>query len=54
MVGGYGNGRFGVNDNVTRQDVVTILWRQEGRPAASSQDFADEASIASYAATAVD
>ena len=54
VVSSYGNGRFGVNDNVTRQDVAAILWRQEGRPAASSQDFVDESSIASYAATAVD
>lgn len=54
VVSGYGNGRFGVNDNVTRQDVAAILWRQEGRPDASSQDFVDESSIASYAATAVD
>lgn len=54
VVSGYGNGRFGVNDNVTRQDVAAILWRQEGRPAANVQDFVDESSIASYAATAVD
>ena len=34
--------------------MAAILWRQEGRPAASAQDFADESSIASYANTAVD
>lgn len=54
VVSGYGNGRFGVNDNVTRQDVATILWRREGRPTANAQDFVDESSIAAYAATAVD
>lgn len=54
VVSGYGNGLFGVDDNVIRQDVAAILWRQEGLPTASSQDFVDESSIASYAATAVD
>ncbi len=54
VVGGYPNGNFGVNDNVSRQDVAAILWRYEGRPAASAQDFADESSIANYASTAVD
>ena len=55
IVGGYPNGNFGVNDNVTRQDMATILWRYAGKPtAASAQDFADESSIASYASAAVD
>ncbi len=55
IVSGYGDGRFGVNDSVTRQDMAAILWRYAGSPAAvSGQDFADESSIASYAAAAVD
>lgn len=54
VVSGYGDGRFGVNDSITRQDVAAVLWRYEGSPAASAQDFADESSIASYASTAVD
>lgn len=55
IVNGYGNGRFGVNDNVTRQDLATILWRYAGSPAAaSSQDFIDETGISGYAASAVD
>ena len=55
IVSGYGDGRFGVNDNITREDLATILWRYAGRPAASpSQDFSDESGIASYASTAVD
>lgn len=54
IVSGYGNGRFGGEDSVTRQDMATILWRYAGSPAApNSRDFADEASIARYAATAV-
>ena len=51
---GYGDGRFGPNAPVTRQDMVTILWRYAEEPEASAQDFADEASIAGYAAQAVD
>lgn len=52
---GYGNGCFGGDDSVTRQDMATILWRYAGSPAStSSRDFADEVSIASYAATTVD
>lgn len=55
IVSGYGNGRFGSNDPVTREQIATILWRYAGSPAADAgQDFADENSIASYAADAVD
>ena len=55
IASGYGNGRFGSNDPVTREQIATILWRYAGSPAADAgQDFADESSIASYAADAVD
>jgi flavodoxin len=55
LVGGYGNGLFGTNDPVSREQIATILWRYAGNPAAETgDDFADESSIASYAATAVD
>ena len=54
IVGGYGNGLFGTNDNVTRQDMATILWRYAGKPeGAKDAGFADAPSIASYAADAV-
>ena len=39
---------------ITREDMVTILWRYMGRPAGSGADFSDEAQIAAYAAQAVD
>ena len=32
---GYGNGLFGTNDPVTQEQLVTILWRYAGQPAAS-------------------
>lgn len=54
LVNGYSDGRFGVGDPVTRQQVAAILWRWAGSPAASAQDYADESAIASYAGTAVD
>lgn len=55
VVEGYTNGGFGVNDPVSREDLVTILWRYQNRPEANpGQDFADEGDISSYAAQAVD
>lgn len=55
LMDGYGNGRFGANDPVTREQIATILWRYEGSPAADpGLDFADEGDISTYAAGAVD
>lgn len=55
LIGGYGNGLFGVNDPVTREQIATILWRYAGSPAADrASDFADESDISAYAADAVD
>ena len=55
IVSGYGDGRFGSNDPVTREQIATILWRHAGSPAADAgQDFADESAISAYAADAVD
>ena len=54
LINGYQDGRFGVNDPITRQQVTAIFWRWAGSPAASAEDYADEASISDYAKTAVD
>lgn len=32
FAGGYGNGSFGVNDPLSREQAVTILWRYSGSP----------------------
>lgn len=32
LVNGYGNGRYGPNDTMTRAHFVTILWREAGGP----------------------
>lgn len=55
VMDGYGNGLFGTNDPVSREQIATILWRYDGSPEAESGTaFADESSIASYAMEAVD
>jgi len=55
IVTGYGNGRFGSSDPVSRAQIAAILWRYAGSPSAEAgQDFADESSIPAYASAAVD
>ena len=55
LIAGYGDGRFGVQDTVTREQLAAILWRYAGRPTAEQgQTFVDEQQIASYASEAVD
>lgn len=54
IVSGYGNGLFGTNDPVSRQQMATILWKYAGSPSVDEgEDFADKSAIAAYAATAV-
>lgn len=54
LTGGYGNGLFGTNDPVTREQMTTILWRYAGSPSAErTASFADGDSVASCAAAAV-
>ena len=47
IVGGYGNGTFGPNDNITREQLAVMLWRYAGSPAATDKELrfsdADEA-----------
>ncbi len=52
---GYGNGRFGADDPVTREQFAAILWRYAGSPVVEQgTPFEDEADIAAYASQAVD
>ncbi|MBM6975971.1 S-layer homology domain-containing protein [Intestinimonas butyriciproducens] len=54
IISGYGNGRFGTNDPVSREQIATILWRYDGsEQAATGADFSDQAQIAAYALPAV-
>ncbi len=55
IVSGYGGGRFGPDDDVTREQLVAMLWRDGGSPAgARSLDrFADSGEISSWAVAAL-
>ena len=54
IVNGYGNGLFGTNDPVTREQMTAIFWRYAGRPESSgSHSFSDADAVASYAIDAV-
>ncbi len=55
VVGGYGNGRFGPNDNITREQLAVMLWRYAGSPAATNKElhFADVDKISGYALEAL-
>ncbi len=55
IVGGYGNGQFGPNDNITRQQLAVMLWRYAGSPATISQEmnFDDVGNASSYALDAL-
>lgn len=56
LIQGYGNGICAPNDPVTREQMVTILWRYAGSPApaGTAPVLADEADIPAWAAAAVD
>ncbi|MCI8423259.1 MAG: S-layer homology domain-containing protein [Lawsonibacter sp.] len=48
VIAGYEDGRFGGEDSITREQIVTILWRYSGGSAAErGEDFTDESSIPS-------
>lgn len=43
LMGGYGNGRFGPDNVLTRAQFAQILYNQEGKPAVTGGTFADVA-----------
>ncbi len=54
VINGYTDDRFGPDDPVTREQLVTILWRSSGSPQPEGiLTFSDRDSISSYAADAV-
>ena len=55
IVLGYDNGAFGAEDNVTREQMVTILYRYAGEPEVTAQEivFADSDLISEWAVDAV-
>jgi hypothetical protein len=55
LVEGYGDGRFGPEDYVTREQLATILWRAAGspEPTQTTLRFTDAGKIDSYAQKAM-
>ena len=55
IVGGYDNGLFGPNDNITREQLAVMLWRYAGSPAATEKElhFTDTDKISPYALDAM-
>ncbi len=54
LIGGYGGGKFGPDDPVTREQMTTIFWRYAGSPTAGAAgNYTDTAAIAAYAVPAV-
>ena len=55
VVGGYGNGTFGPNDNITREQLAVMLWRYAGSPAATDKElhFTDADKASGYALEAL-
>jgi hypothetical protein len=55
VVEGYGNGKFGPNDKISRQDLAVMLWRYAGKPEATQTalDFTDAAQVSDYAEQAL-
>ena len=55
IANGYGNGKFGPNDSVTREQFVLMLWKYAGSPKASDQvlDFTDSNQVSGYALEAL-
>ena len=55
VVGGYGNGMFGPNDNITREQLAVMLWRYAGSPAATDKElhFTDADKASGYALAAL-
>ena len=55
IVGGYGNGKFGPDDNITREQLAVMLWRYAKSPAATNKklDFKDAGETSNYALDAI-
>lgn len=55
IISGYSNGKFGPYDNLTREQMVTILYNTAGRPATGTSAldrFSDKDQVADYAVNA--
>jgi uncharacterized protein YjdB len=55
IVQGYGNGKFGPNDNITREQLAVMLYRYAGSPAVETDSlaFTDADQVSAYAQQAM-
>jgi hypothetical protein len=55
IVTGYGDGTFGLNDSITREQLAVMLWRYAGQPAAAQTalNFTDAGQVSGYAQQAL-
>lgn len=55
IVQGYGDGTYGPDDEITREQLVTMLWRYVGSPASSHSiaHFTDADAVSGYAEEAI-
>ena len=56
IIGGYQNGKFGVGDKITREQVATILYRYMDSPDVDTSvlnKFPDKGSVSSFAVNAI-
>ena len=55
LVSGYGNGKFGPEDPITREQLAVMLWRYAGSPAGtgSLNSFPDGAKTSDWAVSAL-
>ena len=55
IVGGYGDGTFGPDDPITREQLAVMLWRYSGSPAATGKElhFNDTDEISGFALEAL-
>ncbi len=55
IIDGLGNGKFGPNKNITREQLVTMLYRMHKTPATSGtlDDFSDASAVSAWAKDAV-
>jgi len=55
IASGYGDGNFGVNDSITREQLAVMLWRYADSPTSSGElsSFTDQDQVSGFAAEAL-
>jgi hypothetical protein len=55
IISGYGNGKYAPNDNLTREQLIVMLWKYSGKPESMHklEHFNDASKISDYAIKAL-